>query len=271
MPSPHLAEPSLLTVSEPPSSASAPSRPSFAPRSTVASSCPLSTPAQRQATVPFPPAELLTTKAAALRLQPQGARFLINLPDRRPLRTSPDSRSQGSNRRSPSSVQTLPHRPHGSADRIACCAAHVTAAPRRATTPGSPRKPLCSRISGRRPRGQRSNLAGACSATAPRRHRRAAAQPHRFSSRQASLEPSRGVVSRPPCPRGPPSRGRPWGTAITHSGRRKRGGSTMMGICSCPPQRVYTTVSTPGITCARRGRLTLTGSGARFTPGKSVP
>ena len=127
-----------------------------------------------------------------------------------------DSRSQGSNRRSPSSVQTLPHRPHGSADRIACCAAHVTAAPRRATTPGSPRKPLCSRISGRRPRGQRSNLAGACSATAPRRHRRAAAQPHRFSSRQASLVPFRGVVSRPPCPRGPPPRGRPWGTAITH-------------------------------------------------------
>jgi hypothetical protein len=136
--------------------------------------------------------------------------------DRRPLRTSPGSRSQGSNRRSPSSVQTLPHRPHGSADRIACCAAHVTAAPRRATTPGSPRKPLCSRCSGRRPRGQRSNLAGACSATAPRRHRRAAAQPHRFSSRQASLVPFRGVVSRPPCPRGPPSRGRPWGTAITH-------------------------------------------------------
>ena len=38
----------------------------------------------------------------------------------------------------------------------------------------------------------------------------------RFSSRQASLVPFRGVVSRPPCPRGPPSRGRPWGTAITH-------------------------------------------------------
>ena len=57
-------------------------------------------------------------------------------PDRRPLRTSPDSHSQGSNCRPPSSVQTLPHRPHSSADRIACCAAHVTAAPRRATTQG---------------------------------------------------------------------------------------------------------------------------------------
>ena len=201
---------------KPPSSASAPSRPSFAPRSTVASSCPLSTPAQRQATIPFPPAELLTTKAAALRLQPQGARFLINLPDRRPLHTSPDSRCQGSNRRSPSSAQTPPQRPRSSADRIARCTARVTAAPRRATTPGSPRKPLCPRIFGRQPRGQRSNLAGACSATAPRRHRRAAAQPHRFSSRQASLVPFRGVVSRPPCPRGPPPGGRPWGTAITH-------------------------------------------------------
>ena len=119
------------------------------------------------------------------------------------------NRSPAAYHRSPSSARTLPHRPRGSTGCPGRLSASVVAALKLATAPGSSWGPPCPHIRHRRAHCPNGRM----SPPAPALARVAMVEPplnrYRYSSRQASLEPFRGVVSHPPCPRGPPVAGAP--------------------------------------------------------------